>query len=98
MNKLTGLRISANRVLELAVTTTSDFLAGRSGAIISRSVKYVGGPKSVKLVVAEGKDGEVKEKDGDEDKGVLNAPEVQTVPKPGRPVGKAGDLVWHPFD
>jgi hypothetical protein len=60
-------------------------------------VKYVAGPKATKLVVAEGKNSELKEKE-EEKESAQNAPEVQTVPKPGRPVGKVGELVWHPFE
>lgn len=89
INKLTGLRIAAPRVLALAVGAAADFLDGRADAIRKRAVRYKGGTCGEMIVV----DGvcvgeEQEEKDGDGEK---------VVPRPRKPVGTPGELMWHEF-
>jgi platelet-activating factor acetylhydrolase len=85
VNKLTGLRVSAARVLELTVNATYDFLKGDGHNIPKRCRRY--DPKPApggKLTVREGAHGEVDD-------------DVGEVPKPVKPLGTPGELVWHPF-
>jgi platelet-activating factor acetylhydrolase len=89
VNKMTGLRIAAARVIELAVRATADFLAGRGADVVSRAVVYDPSP-AVR--------GELTVADASENTGVQGEPEeVGKVPRPFRPVGTPGELVWHKF-
>jgi hypothetical protein len=83
VNKLTGLRVDASRVLELTVRATSDFLDGKSQDITRRCKRYEPEPApGGKIVVREG----AEDQSG-----------VGEVAKPVRPVGQPGGMVWHPF-
>jgi platelet-activating factor acetylhydrolase len=82
INKLTGLRVDASVVVDLAVKASADFLAGNIEAIKARAVPYKPTPARGELGVGEGHGGE----------------EVSKVPKPFRPVGQPGELVWHSFN
>lgn len=126
INKLTGLRVQASKVLELAVGATEDFLNGLTQKIIDRSVRYDGDGSHAQLKVegrpangngngngdgdAKGKEmdkgdevqvreGEVDaEGDGDgKGEGAEDGDNCARVPKPQRPVGEPGQLVWNPF-
>jgi platelet-activating factor acetylhydrolase len=57
INKLTGLRVDSHVVVDAAVQTSADFLAGRLDAIKSRAVVYNPHPKT-ELQVGEGHNGE----------------------------------------
>jgi hypothetical protein len=85
---MTGLRIAADKVLELVVRASADFLAGKSEEIKKRAVVYEPKPNKGELPVKDGRDVPHHE-DGEE---------VGKVPKPYRPVGKPGGLMWHRFD
>ncbi|TFK45802.1 alpha/beta-hydrolase [Heliocybe sulcata] len=87
INKMTGLRVRADKVLELAVDATTDFLNGRVDRVIKRAVRYEGDGDGHPSLRVEGRE---EEADG-------GGEECMTVAKPKRPVGQPGELVWNPF-
>jgi platelet-activating factor acetylhydrolase len=85
VNRMTGLRVAASTVVSLTINACADFLNGKAEAIEKRSVVYR--PKKVKEIPVI----DASVADGEPEK-------VADVPRPYKPVGKAGDLVWHQFE
>jgi platelet-activating factor acetylhydrolase len=88
VNRMTGLRVDAGTVVSLTVAACSDFLRGKSAEIKKRAVIYRPDPVQDKLHVTDGRD-----------VGEGGQPEkVGEVPKPYKPVGNPGQLIWHTFE
>jgi platelet-activating factor acetylhydrolase len=83
VNKLTGLGVRAERVLQLIVDATLDFIAGDTEKIVSRATEYV--PSAL------GETLPVRDMQGSGEQ------TVGEVAKPARPLGLPGELIWHRF-